>query len=109
MLKTSTELMEEIGRRIRVRRLVLDWSQQEAAVRAGVSFRTWRRLEGEGKASIEDLVKAAIVLRCEECLSGLFPSPAATSLDDLLKRQVRETPKTAKRRAQTRQVQKGQL
>ena len=88
MLKTSVELVQELAGRIKVRRLAMGLPQQEAAQRSGVAYRTWRRLETEGKASIEDLIKAAIALRCEEALTALFPEPAAASLDDLLKRQA---------------------
>lgn len=88
MLKTSSELVQNLADRIRGRRLALDLSQQQAAQRSGIAYRTWRRLETEGKASIEDLIKAAIALRCEEALEALFPAPAASSLDELLKRQV---------------------
>ncbi len=88
MLKTSSELLQDLADHIRGRRLGLDLSQQEAAQRSGVAYRTWRRLETEGKASIEDLIKAAIALRCEEALEALFPAPIASSLDELLKRQA---------------------
>ena len=44
-------------------------------------------MEREGKASIEDLVRAAFVLRCEDGLAGLFPEPAASSMDELLRQQ----------------------
>ena len=88
MLKTSTELLQEVAERIRIRRVALGLSQQEAAQRSGVAYRTWRRLETQGKASIEDLIKAALALRCEEALTALFAEPAAATLDDLLKSQV---------------------
>jgi transcriptional regulator with XRE-family HTH domain len=88
MLKTSSELVQDLADRIRVRRLAMDLPQQEAAQRSGIAYRTWRRLETEGKASIEDLIKAAIALRCEEALEALFPAPAANSLNELLKRQT---------------------
>ena len=87
-MKTSSELVQDLADRIRGRRLALDLSQQEAAQRSGIAYRTWRRLETEGKASIEDLIKAAIALRCEEALEALFSAPGASSLDELLKRQV---------------------
>jgi len=64
-------------------------TQQEAATRAGVAYRTWRRLEGQGGASIEDMVKAAMMLRCEEGVEQLFPPPAASSLDQLLMEQAK--------------------
>jgi transcriptional regulator with XRE-family HTH domain len=87
MLKTPRELLHELGEAVRARRIAQGWSQGEAASRAGVGVRTWRRLEIDGQATIETLVNAAIALRCEEGLSQLFPAPAANSLDELLRRQ----------------------
>jgi len=88
MLKTVPELLMLLGSRIRARRRRMGWSQQEASRRAGVSFATWRRLEAKGGGSLEDLVKAAVALRCEDGLEALFPEPLAASLDELLKRQA---------------------
>jgi len=82
--KTGPELQVELGQRIKARRLGLGMTQRDAATRAGVAYRTWRRLETEGYASVEDLVKAAIALRCEEGLEGLFPAPVAKTMDELL-------------------------
>ncbi|MEZ5696251.1 MAG: helix-turn-helix transcriptional regulator [Sphingomonadaceae bacterium] len=79
--------LSTLGQRIKARRLALDLTQQAAAERSGVAYRTWRRMEGEGKASIEDLVRAAVALRCEQDLARLFPEPAAASMDELLERQ----------------------
>lgn len=94
IFKTAPELRQELGKRIRARRRSLSLSQQEAALRAGVAYRTWRRLETEGRASIDDLVRAAIALRCEEGLEALFPEPVASSLDDLLRRQAAQAAKS---------------
>ncbi|OYU70455.1 MAG: DNA-binding protein [Alphaproteobacteria bacterium PA2] len=91
MLKTPQELLGELGEAIRSRRIGQGLSQLEAAGRAGVGLRTWRRLEISGQATIETLVNAAIVLRCEEGVSQLFPPLAASSLDDLLARQAATT------------------
>jgi len=83
------EQLSNIGRRIKARRLGRNLTQQAAAAKAGVAYRTWRRMEGEGHASIEDLVRAAIALRCDEGLTTLFPEAAAGSMDELLARQRR--------------------
>jgi transcriptional regulator with XRE-family HTH domain len=88
MLKTSTELLAELGAAIRTRRVAQQWSQEEAAVRAGMGVRTWRRMEKTGQATVESLVQAAVALRCEETLALLFPAPAAASMNDLLARQM---------------------
>jgi transcriptional regulator with XRE-family HTH domain len=77
----------DLGKRIRACRDALGWTQAAAAERAGVSYRTWRRLETQGTASIDDLIRAAVALRCEQTLKALFPPPAANDMDSLLKRQ----------------------
>lgn len=97
MFETPSEVAAAIGVRVRTRRLGMGWSQAEAAERAGVAYRTWRRMETEGKASIDDLVRAAIALRCEQDLKTLFPEPAAMTMDALLERQQREAGSASKR------------
>lgn len=87
MFDTPTEMAAMLGLRIKRRRLGLGYTQADAADRAGVPYRTWRRLEAAGEASIETLVRAAITLRCEQDLTALFPEPAATSMDALLRQQ----------------------
>lgn len=89
MLHTPVELAAMIGDHIRARRRALGLTQADSAGRAGVSYRTWRRMEAEGKASIDDLVRAAVALRCEDALTALFPPPAAASMDALLRGQAR--------------------
>jgi transcriptional regulator with XRE-family HTH domain len=81
------EQLTTLGQQIRRRRLATGLTQQAAAAKAGVAYRTWRRMEGEGNASIEDLVRAAIALRCEQGVAALFPEPAASTMDELLMRQ----------------------
>jgi transcriptional regulator with XRE-family HTH domain len=99
MLKTPQELLRELGAAIRARRIGQGWSQGEAASRAGIGLRTWRRLEADGRATIETLVDAAIALRCEDGLARLFPPPAANSLDELLEQQKALAPPKPRRRA----------
>lgn len=89
MIFTLRDQMAGLGKRIRERRLALDLTQQAAAAKAGVAYRTWRRMEAEGTASIEDLVRAAIALRCDEGIVGLFPAMATNSMEELLAQQRR--------------------
>lgn len=102
MLYTPLELAGQLGQRVRHRRVAMNLTQVQAAEWAGVSYRTWRRLEAEGKASIEDLVRAAIALRCEGELAALFPEPVATSMDALLSQQKQKA--SARRRASPRRL-----
>lgn len=101
MLETPLELTTGLGARIQARRAAMGITQAEAARRSGVSYSTWRRMETIGKASIEDMVRAALVLRCERDLDGLFPTPPAASMDDLLKQQAKAQAPTARRRARS--------
>lgn len=98
MILTLRDQMTGLGKRIRERRLALDLTQQAAAAKAGVAYRTWRRMEAEGMASIEDLVRAAMALRCDEGIVGLFPAMAANSMEDLLAQQ-RNATKSQRQRA----------
>jgi transcriptional regulator with XRE-family HTH domain len=88
MLKTASELLQELGRALRDRRIAQGLSQLEISERSGVPLRTWKRLEGQGEGSLRHLVQAAIALRCEDNLVLLFPAPAAASMDELLARQA---------------------
>jgi transcriptional regulator with XRE-family HTH domain len=81
------DLLIQTGNQIRARRLALNLTQADAAAKSGVAYRTWRRMEKEGGASIEDLIRAAIALRCEQGINTLFPKPAASNMDELLKAQ----------------------
>lgn len=92
MLLTTNEILSDLGRAVRLRRIAQGLTQEEASRRAGLGLRTWRRLESDGHATLETLVNAAVVLRCEQTLTALFPLPAANSLDDLLKRQADAAP-----------------
>lgn len=99
MLETPQELLLRLGAAIRARRVGQGLSQQDAAQRAGMSPRTWRRLETEGQATIGNLVSAAIALRCEDGLSQLFPRPVARNLDELLQRQAASATQRPRQRA----------
>lgn len=98
MLKTSAELLLDLGEAVRVRRLAQNWSQVEAARRAGMSRSTWKRLEATGQATTENLLSAAIALRCEDGFAQLFPSPSPRSMEELLEQQRRNASAPKRRR-----------
>lgn len=102
MLKTPDELRAELGQAIRQRRIGQQWPQQAAAERAGLSVRTWKRMEADGPNLVANLIAAAIALRCEEGLSQLFPAPAALSMDELLRRQAAAASPRPRQRAPRR-------
>ncbi len=97
MLKTPEELRMELGEAIRARRIAQGWSQEEAARRSGMGLSTWKRMESRGPSLVDNLINAALALRCEEGLGQLFPAPAASSLDELLRRQAAAAPRPRQR------------
>lgn len=99
MILTLKDQIDALGARIKARRISLNFTQQIAADRAGIAYRTWRRMENEGKASIEDLVRASLALRCEDGVEALFPEPVARNMDELLEMQRRAAKKKVRQRA----------
>jgi transcriptional regulator with XRE-family HTH domain len=87
MIESVTDSHVQLGHQIRMRRIAMQLTQVDAAAKAGVAYRTWRRMEKDGSAAIEDLDRAAVVLRCEQGLKELFPESGASSMDELLARQ----------------------
>ena len=102
MILTLKDQLDALGARIKTRRIALNFTQQIAAERAGIAYRTWRRMENEGKASIEDLVRASLALRCEEEVEALFPDPIARNMDELLEMQRRVATKKVRQRVGSR-------
>jgi transcriptional regulator with XRE-family HTH domain len=99
MILTINEQLDALGQRIKTRRIALNYTQQIAAERAGVAYRTWRRMETDGSASIDDLIRAAYALRCEDGIEVLFPEPVARSMDELLEMQRLAAKKKVRQRA----------
>jgi hypothetical protein len=58
---------------------------------------TWKRMEAHGPSLVENMINAAFALSCEDGLNLLFPAPAASSLDELLRRQAASAPKPRQR------------
>ncbi|MCC6509164.1 MAG: helix-turn-helix transcriptional regulator [Pirellulaceae bacterium] len=87
MMKTSHEMMLELGQRVRGRRLALDLTQAGLADRSGVSLSVLRLFERTGKISLESLLKLAIALNATGEFDALFQTNGfgpIVSLDELL-------------------------
>mgnify|MGYP000907648051 FL=1 len=106
MLKVPAELLSDLGEAIRARRVAFNYSQQEAARRAGIGVRTLRRMEAEGQGTIESLINVAIALRCEDGFGDLFPLPPARSMDELLQQQRKTAELKRPQRARARKAKR---
>lgn len=87
-LKTVQEVQTGIAGRFKARRLAMNLTQRELAVRSGVTWASLKRFERQGLIALESLLKLALVLDCLDDFDRLAaespPIPAAQSLDALL-------------------------
>lgn len=95
---TIENVRRSIAERLRRRRLDAGWSQAELSARSGVPLGTLKRFESSGHVSLDTLLRLARPLSALHDFDLLFPEPAYTSLDDV----IRATTKTARKRAPRR-------
>ena len=72
------QICRTLGSRVRARRLVANLTQAELAARAGCSLSSVRRLEGQGQATLELLVRVAQALHALDGLEGFMALPQAS-------------------------------
>ena len=87
------EILQAIGERSRLLRLMRNLRQEELASRAGVGVATVRRFEKTGSASLETVIRIASALGVELSFEKLFEAPPYISIDEALAR-----PKAAQRK-----------
>lgn len=86
-----------IGARLRAHRLAQNRSQREVAERAGVSVPTVKRLEAEGRGSIEHLLLVAWTLGLEAAFVDLVPKPAPGSIEEVASPRRRQRASTLRK------------
>ena len=84
---TPLEVMENLKTNFRKRRKALGYTQEELAIRSGVSLGSLKRFERIGHISLESLLKLAMVLECLEGFSSLCEEKEKMfeSIEDVLK------------------------
>ena len=87
-MMTPDEMAEQIAKRVRAKRLLLNFSQRTLAERSGVSYGTLKKFEHTGQISLESLLKLALTLNALEEFKNLFLAQkfeSPTSLDKLMR------------------------
>lgn len=82
-LATSEELCRELGNRLRTKRLSLPVSQQQLALRAGISIGALKKLEKDGQANMLTVVRTVMALGLAGEFDTLFSLPAQASIADM--------------------------
>src|SRR5476651_1747133 len=99
-VRTSAELEELLGSRLRELRLLKNLDQKTLAERAGVSLNAVKHLESGKGARVNSLIKVLRALERADWLDALVPIVSISPIQ-MLKRGSRE-PRRARRSARTR-------
>lgn len=84
-IRSLNQILKGIAKRVKERRLELNFTQKAFAKRAGIGYDAYRRLESSGAVTLRNLVLCAIALDDTDALLQLFTKKSYKSLDELLK------------------------
>ena len=98
--RTSAELEEMLGSRLRELRLLKNLDQKSLAERAGLSLNAVKHLESGKGARVNSLIKVLRALERADWLDALAPIVSISPIQ-MLRRESRE-PRRARRRARRR-------
>ncbi|MFA9216741.1 MAG: helix-turn-helix domain-containing protein [Sphingomonadaceae bacterium] len=70
-IASAPEICNELGQRLRARRLQLGWSQDELGRRAGLSGGSVKNLESKAQSSLDSFVRIVCALGLAEQLASL--------------------------------------
>ena len=82
--KTVPQIAKEIAERVQKRRKERHFTQEQLALRSGVSFASYKRFEQKHEIAFDSLIKIAIALDCENDFDSLFSKPQFSSIEELL-------------------------
>jgi transcriptional regulator with XRE-family HTH domain len=71
---TEQEIRIQLGQRLRSQRLLKDISQEELAIRAGISISTIKLIESKGQSTLENFVRVLVALDLAAEMQTLFES-----------------------------------
>lgn len=77
---SDPQVLEAIGQHIKARRLDRGLTQAALAKHAGISLPTMQRLEGQGQAKVESLVRVLRSLRLLDALEAMLQTPPASPM-----------------------------
>ena len=82
---SSHEIAKRIAKRVRLKRLSLNLTQQALAKRSGVSLGSLKRFESDYEISLRHLLSLALALQSTEEFLTLFPECELSNIDDIIK------------------------
>lgn len=98
-LQTPFDVQHELAAKVKARRLALNISQVELAVRSGMSLSSLRRFEKTGEISLRSFLEVALVLGELKEFSALFRPLQTVSLFEEVPRPRQRSRKKSKPKA----------
>lgn len=90
------DLMDQISKRAKARRLGYNITQKELAERSGVSLGSIKRFETTGQVSLKHLLMIATVLNALEDFKTIFKENSYQSIDELVDKKNKPKRKRAR-------------
>lgn len=81
--ETNNEIIVEIGKRLKARRISLNMTQKDLAIESGVSNRTISGFENGENISLDNMLSILRVLRLLQDINLLFPEKKVNPFDML--------------------------
>ncbi|WP_336777490.1 helix-turn-helix domain-containing protein [Pantoea sp. USHLN256] len=75
-LYSESAMIAALGQRLKDHRLRRNMLQKELAHKAGISVSALKKLENDGKVTLENFMKVVFTLRLEKEMMNLFSAPA---------------------------------
>ena len=88
---TEREVRSELGQRLRSQRLLKGVSQEDLAIRSGVSASTIKLIEAKGQSTLENFVRVLMALGLVAEMQSLFEyKPMSIAMMDRMEKAQRE-------------------
>ena len=84
---TPTEVAQQLAARVKARQLELNLTQEGMAIRAGITFASYRRFEQTAESSLRGLLQVAFALDALSDFNALFSQRRYETLEDVLNEQ----------------------
>ncbi|NKQ40234.1 MAG: helix-turn-helix transcriptional regulator [Sulfurovum sp.] len=84
--KSPSEIQDELKAKFKAKRKALKLTQEQLAIKSGVSLGSLKRFEASGQISLESLLKLAFILECLGDFDGVCQQKEEMpkSIEDLI-------------------------
>lgn len=100
-LMNSKEIISSIAKKIRTKRIALNYTQEEFSKKSGVALSTYRTFEKSGKGSFENFISILSALGSVSELEILLPQTSFSPMAEFNKKKKKERLRVKKKSSDT--------